>query len=439
MTAESTAKLNVLVLGAYGLIGSAIVRHLAAAGHIVSGLGRTRATALKVLPSIPWIIEDTSKLTTQQAWANILSDVSIVVNCTGALQDGPQDDLETVHHHAVVALATACAKQDVQLIQISAVGAELDAPTSFMASKARGDAAIKASGCRSQIFRPGLVLSETAYGGTAMLRMLAAIPLVQPLAFAETQIQTVSTADIAAAVLAAVEGDVPDGFEGDLVEPEPHTLAQVVHQLRHWLGFSDAASQLHLPRGVTKIATAIANGLSLLGWRSPLRSNAVSVLEDGITGDPAPWRALNLTPIAPLTEKLGTMTARAEDRLAARISLVMPVLVATLALFWLASGVIGLLQANAAAGVLRDVGWPYPMAVTSVVFWAFVDIALGAAIMIRKYAAMACWAMIAVSAIYLAASTVITPHLWADPLGPLVKIFPAMVLALVTRISLETR
>ncbi|WP_281859349.1 DoxX-like family protein, partial [Litoreibacter halocynthiae] len=107
--------------------------------------------------------------------------------------------------------------------------------------------------------------------------------------------------------------------------------------------------------------------------------------------------------------------------------------------FWLASGVIGLFQANAAARVLQDVGWPYLMAVTSVVFWAFVDIALGAAIMIRKYAAMTCWAMIAVSAIYLVASTVVTPHLWADPLGPLVKIFPAMALALVTRISLETR
>ncbi|TDT73979.1 uncharacterized protein YbjT (DUF2867 family) [Litoreibacter halocynthiae] len=439
MTAEPTTKQNVLVLGAYGLIGSAIARHLDSAGHSVSGLGRTRATALKVLPNISWIIEDTRNLTTQQAWASILSDVSIVVNCTGALQNGPQDDLEAVHHHAVTALATDCTKRDVQLIQISAVGAELDAPSSFMASKARGDAAIKASGCRSQIFRPGLVLSETAYGGTAMLRMLAAVPLVQPLAFAETQIQTVSTADIAAAVLAAVKGDVPDGFEGDLVEPEPHTLAEVVHQLRHWLGFSDAASQFHPPRVVIKTATAIADGLSLLGWRSPLRSNAVSVLEGGITGDPAPWRALNLTPVAPLTETLGTMTARAEDRLAARISLVTPVLVATLALFWLVSGVVGLFQANNAARVLQDVGWPYLMAVTSVVFWAFVDIALGAAIMIRRHAAKACWAMIAVSAIYLVASTVITPHLWADPLGPLVKIFPAMALALVTRISLESR
>jgi hypothetical protein len=263
--------------------------------------------------------------------------------------------------------------------------------------------------------------------------------MIQPLAFVDTQIQTVSTNDIAAAVLCAVEGRVPDGFEGDLVEQTSQSLGDVISQMRQWLGFPSARLQLHLPRLVVASLTKIADGLSHLGWRSPLRSNAVSVLQGGVVGDPASWQSLGLSAIQPLALTLGAMPARAEDRLSARISLVMPVLVTTLSLFWLLSGVIGLIQANAAAQVLQDVGWSNPLALSSVVFWAIIDIALGSAILIRKHAAKACWAMIAVCGIYLCASTFVTPHLWADPLGPLVKILPAMALSLVTRITLDTR
>ncbi|MEP3347350.1 MAG: SDR family oxidoreductase [Litoreibacter sp.] len=436
MTAEAK---NVLILGAYGLIGSAIARHLARAGHRVTGLGRNPATAQKVLPNVPWRIADMAALTSAQDWPAHLSDADVVINCTGALQDGPQDDLEAVHHHALKALSLACAAHDVQLVQISAIGATLDAATNFMASKARGDAAIKASGCHHQILRPGLVLSDTAYGGTAMLRMLAAVPLIQPLAFADAPIQTVSTTDIARAVEAAVSGQVPNGFEGDLVEPDARPLAEIIASMRHWLGFAKATKTVAIPPVISRGMTKCADALSHLGWRSPLRSNAVRVLQGGVTGDPIPWRALGLAPISSLEETLRAMPARAEDRLSARISLVMPMLVATLSLFWLLSGLIGLAQANTAAEVLQDVGWPYPLAVLSVVFWAIVDIALGLGILIRKHAPKACWAMIAVSLFYLGASTLFTPHLWADPLGPLVKVLPAIALTLVTRITLETR
>lgn len=430
---------RILILGAYGLIGSAIARRLTAAGHLVTGLGRDPVAARKVLPNISWQIADVAGLLDPNSWGAHLQDIDVVINCTGALQDGHQDDLEALHHHAVAALSKACASCDAQLIQISAVGATPEARTDFLSSKSRGDAAIKASGCRYQILRPGLVLSETAYGGTAMLRMLAAVPVIQPLAFADAPIQTVSTNDLASAVHYAVSGDVPNGFEGDLVEPTPRPLGEIVAQMRHWLGFPRATRQLHMPRPILAVLIAAADGLSHLGWRSPLRRNAVTVLQDGVTGDPTPWANLGLMPVAALKDTLASMPARAEDRMSARISLVMPLLVATLSLFWLVSGLIGLFYATPAARVLQDVGWPYPLAVSSVVFWAIVDMVLGVAILFRKHSAMACWAMIAVSAIYLMASSLVTPHLWGDPLGPLVKILPAMALALVARITLETR
>ena len=39
--------------------------------------------------------------------------------------------------------------------------------------------------------------------------------------------------------------------------------------------------------------------------------------------------------------------------------------------------------------------------------------------------------MLALTLVYLVAASILAPELWADPLGPLVKAIPALVLALV--------
>lgn len=133
------------------------------------------------------------------------------------------------------------------------------------------------------------------------------------------------------------------------------------------------------------------------------------------------------------------MPARTEDRLSARMALLLPVIIVTLVLFWLASGVIGLLRAPTAALVLQDAGWPGAFSIASVVLWSVVDIAIAGLFAVRRFARAACWLAIVVSLFYLGASTLFVPHLWADPLGPLVKVIPAITLALVARVALETR
>ena len=176
-----------------------------------------------------------------------------------------------------------------------------------------------------------------------------------------------------------------------------------------------------------------------LGWRPPVRTTAVRVLADGIHGDPEPWRKAAGKGCASLPDLLAAMPATAEHRLAARMALLLPVAVATLALFWLLSGLIGLISLDQAAATLTAVGWSAGMAKASVIFWAIVDIALAGFVLVRRWAPIACWGMVAVSLFYLAAASVVTPNLWLDPLGPLVKVLPGMVLAVITRALLETR
>lgn len=448
-TSSSPTLKNVLVIGAYGFIGASIVARLKNEGFSITGLGRNSKMAHVVLPDIKWHIADIADMLNEEDWHDLVKTRDVIVNCAGALQDGSNDSLKAVHFNAIKAIVDACALHNKKLIQISAVGAELDADTEFMRTKAMGDAYIRDSKIDYVIFRPGLVLAKNAYGGSALLRMLAAFPLIQPIALSNTQIHSTSIDDLSSAVqmvVANIDGANMDGANNvpfrtsfDLVEKEQHSLGQVVQQTRHWLGFSPAKFQLSLPNWTVKVTAQVADALGFLGWRSPLRSTAMSVLKNGIKGDPSPWKAITGTDLRPLDKALGATPAAAEDRLFARMSLLMPIIIFTLSVFWLVSGIIGLWKIDRAASVLTVIGWSDQMAKLSVGFWSIVDIALGLGILVRKTAKLACWAMILVSIIYLVSAAIITPDLWIDPLGPMVKVLPAIILALVARVSLENR
>ncbi|WP_396434110.1 DoxX-like family protein [Limnohabitans sp.] len=272
-----------------------------------------------------------------------------------------------------------------------------------------------------------------------MLRMLAAFPWIQPIAMPHAAIQTVWLDDVAGAVAAAVDGRLAHGFETDLVESEVHSLRDVLAAIRHWLGFAPARFELSMPHALTTAIAKGADALSQLGWRSPLRSTAISVLAQGVRGKPADLSFAGLPAPSSLDQTLSQMSVGAQDRLHARMSLLAPFMVLSLGLFWWASGVIGLVQVKQAALVLEKVGWSNDLAIAGVVFWAMVDMAIGTAFAIRQYSQAACWASAGVSVFYLLASTMTIPSLWMDPLGPLVKVVPVIVLSLVTSAALDTR
>ena len=430
---------RILVIGAYGMIGAALTRHLQGEGHHVTGLGRSVRAARREFPALDWVFHDLAQMTIPGDWLPYLRDIDFVVNAAGALQDGPSDDLTAVHGVAIAVLAEACAAHGAGLIQISAAGVAPDASTRFMRSKAAGDAAIARMGGTHWILRPGLVLSQTAYGGTGLLRMLAAVPLIQPLAMGEAPIQTIGSDDLSRAVSACIRGDIAPGTVADLVEDTPHSLADLTASIRDWLGFAPARATISAPGWAMTLTARAADLLGHLGWRSPLRSTALKTLATGVLGDPVPWQAAGGARVRPLEETLAKAPARAEDRLAARMRLAMPLVIATLALFWALSALIGLFNLDAAAAVMTARGWPLWLAQLSVAGWALVDLALAAALLWRPTAQRAALGMVAVSLAYLLLGSIFTPALWADPLGPLLKILPGMMLAALAVPLLDAR
>jgi len=70
---------------------------------------------------------------------------------------------------------------------------------------------------------------------------------------------------------------------------------------------------------------------------------------------------------------------------------------------------------------------------------AVADITLGLAILWRRWTRPTALGMLALSGTYLIGSLVVAPDLWADPLGPMVKVFPAMALTALVWLLVEDR
>lgn len=424
--------MNILILGATGFIGSVVAARLVADGHAVTGLGRNPARARLKQPAIDWRRADLSRMTKPADWDDILKDQHAVINCAGALQDGLSDDLSATQAEAMLALYSAAkASSRPLIVQISArtAGAAGDLP--FLATKRRADEALAASGLPYLILRPALVLGRNAHGGSALLRALAAFPLVLPLVHAESLVETLSVDDVAEAVSRAVSGDISGDV--DLAAAETLTLADLVRLHRQWLGLPPARVFALAP-WLARPVTWLADLSGLLGWRSPLRSTAMTVMSEGVQSSKAGSGLVATAAAATLSAN----PSGVQDLWFARLYLLKPLVISGLSVFWLLSGLLPLLALDRTSAHFLPF-MPHAAATALTLATCLVDIVLGAAVLVRPLAKRALLGMLGVSITYLAGASLLEPALWLDPLGVLVKVLPSILLTLVALAILDER
>lgn len=430
--------LKIAVLGGYGLIGSACIRALKRDGHVVLGVGRSERQGKRCDPNIDWIALDIAR-TSAADWRTALQGVDVVINASGILQDGAGNSLIAIHETAVANLVEALSGTETRFIQISAAGVSETASTAFFRTKANGDQILIKSSLDWVILRPTVVLSPQAYGGTAFLRACSAYPIATPKSLENRPMQTVAVTDVANAVAIAANGDIPSGTIADLTEGESHSIQEMLETIRTWQGFPNWKYCITMPYPLIWLTAKCADALGWLGWRIPLRSTALKVMKDGVTGDASTWEQVGGPPCKNLSETLSDMPATTQDRWFSRLFLMLPVAVAILSVFWVMTGIIALISKEAAIAVLLDHGFSTAMAGAIVVGGAVLDIILGLAILIRRYARLACFGMVILSLEYLIGGSIGAPDLWLDPIGPLLKILPIIGLSLLTAAIIEER
>jgi len=421
---------RVLVLGANGFIGSHLAAVLSRAGWSVRAGARRPVEASRRAPTFDWISADFAKLTTVEAWAPLLEGVDAVINCVGFLQDGAGDSTRLAHVEGPRALIQACEWAGVRrLIHISAVGADETAGTAYARTKAETERLVEASSLDWLILRPSLVVDRAAFGGTGLIRALAAFPLFSPVVGGDQTFRPIALGDLGAAVVAALKPGAPSRETFDMPGPEAVTMAEMVGLYRGWLGLSPAPV-IRVPRALAAPALVIGDLLGRLGWSSPIRTTAIRQMDHDVSGQDSGWAERLGVQTRGFTRFLAETPASVQDVWHARLWFVRPISILTLGLFWLITGLISFGPGwNGALAILHEGGfgrWAGPIA-----WWgALLDVVLGLALFVRPWTARVALFMCLSTVGYLIAGTLSLPHYWIDPLGPWLKVLPMMALCL---------
>jgi uncharacterized protein YbjT (DUF2867 family) len=435
---------KILLFGASGLIGRFVTDDLCARGLRVTGFARRFASSQRVSAldlEMPVLSMDSAAL------ARLIQDheIDVVVNCLGVLQDGPGSDVGAVHRDFVAQLLQAIGDSGraIHLVQISIPGAADGDHTAFSTTKRDAERLIAASGVAYAILRPGFVIAPSAYGGSAMLRALAAFPIDLPEAESKTPFQPIDVTNIAATIAWLAARDpadkTVDAVVWDLMAPQPVTLGGVIEQFRAHFGTANFP-RIVLPVFLLDLGAKLGDLVSSLGWMPPMRTTAITELRRGVAGDPHPWMAA--TGIVPkaLSQMVGQRSATIQDKWFARLFLIKALAIASLVVFWIASGFIALvISYDAAAAILTSHRFPPSLVAPFTVVTSLMDMTIGVLIAFRRTCAAGLIVGIAASLGYMLGTAILTPNLWIEPLGALVKTGPAIVLMLVALLTLDNR
>lgn len=440
---NSPQRKTVLVVGASGLIGYFVATDLMQRGFAVV------AAARRFTPDqwnyfgprsreLPIANLDSAGL---QALLEE-SKADIVVNCLGILQDDPDARAQDIHEAFVERLLAArqVASRRPLLVHLSIPGHSTDDSTEFSRTKRNAEQHIVASGLPYAILRPGFVWAPAAFGGSAMLRSLAALPIDIPAHEASRPFQAVAIEDIAQTVAWLAERDTSGrAVTWDLMHPERITVGGVVGAVRDWLG-AGRTPRLPTPAFMLDWAAKAGDLSVYLGWRPPVRSTSIAEMRRGVEGDPRAWMAE--TDIVPrsLVAALAARPATIQEKWFARLYGLKALILASLVIFWCASGLIALTVAyDQAVAILTSHGFSDGAARAITVVSSLLDISVGIAIAFRRSCRSGLMIGVLVSLGYMVGSTIITPDLWIEPLGALVKTGPAIVLMLVALAMLDER
>ncbi len=222
--------MRALVLGGHGFLGRSVVAALRANGHAVE-VG-SRALRRTGSGSRVRRIRFEHRLSAD-AWLSAIEGVDVVVNCVGILRERGHETYERVHHLAPGALAGACACAGLRLVHVSALGLHPEARSGFIASKLRGEAAVRASGADHTIVRPSLLEGEGGFGAR-WLRAIAQWPVHCVPADATGRIAVLHVDDAGIAIARVCEMRGCEIREADLGGDERRTLAGHLAALRGW-------------------------------------------------------------------------------------------------------------------------------------------------------------------------------------------------------------
>lgn len=207
----------ILLTGATGNLGSAVLRRLTESGTRVRCLVRDPR---RLGPDRVHVQIALGDLADPSSFRNALRGVDTVVHLAAAIRDQPRASLEELNAVATLRLLRAAERTGVErFVFASALGASLHGPARFFRAKALAEEAVEASALRTVVFAPSIVYSPRD-PWIRLLERLTLLPTMPISGSGQARYQPMWADDAAACVAAALERDGQARARYELAGPE---------------------------------------------------------------------------------------------------------------------------------------------------------------------------------------------------------------------------
>lgn len=222
----------VTIYGGSGFVGRYIARRMAQAGWRVRVAVRRPNEAMHVKPyGVVGQVEPVfCNIRDDASVRAVLAGADAVINCVGTFDRKGRNSFQAIQNEGAARIARLAAEEGVaQLVQISAIGADLESDSAYARSKAQGEAVVIEHFPNAVILRPSVVFGAEDQFFNRFAGMTRFGPIL-PVVGAETKFQPVYVDNVAqAAVLGAMGKAEPGIYE--LGGPEVATFRELMQQM----------------------------------------------------------------------------------------------------------------------------------------------------------------------------------------------------------------
>jgi uncharacterized protein YbjT (DUF2867 family) len=233
----------VLVTGATGVVGTALLPRLLSHGHTVRALVRDPRRLGPQRVNVQIALSD---LGDPHGLRHALRGVDTVIHLAATIRDQPPRRLEEVNGLGTLRLLRAAERTGVErFVFFSAIGATSFQRTRFFRSKALGEEAVARSGLATTIFAPSIVYDPHDRWVTIQ-RRLALLPVLPVSGDGRALFQPIWAGDVAACVAAALERGI-DRDRLELAGPEVLSYEEIARTIARTAGRQRPVLHVPLP------------------------------------------------------------------------------------------------------------------------------------------------------------------------------------------------